>query len=459
MRARGRVCLGRRLGDLAELVWVLREPDLAIIEHAPDMVADLPPVEPCADSPRGPPEASDVAAVRLLARARLLALASKTAAARTVALEGLQQARLRRDAEAELSALMVLALVAEQDEDADLAQSWLSEALTVAERTGDDEAATRALIGSHYVVGVMKRDFEGAALYLRLAQAKLEYLGHPASLSADLLSGQGDVAAMNGDTAGAVQAHLRALDLRRELHGEPSLPVARTLVSLGSDYAGGAQLEQAEVYFGRALEIGAETLGDQHPWIATTTSALANVQARLGNREGFERLARRAIDSMTQQLGRFHPRVAMMRSNYATGLLEFGDTRAAVDEFADIVAMLEPEHPDYHRIAGNTSYVWGRALLLADQPVRAATKLEVAIEHLTAHFGSLIASQDVYAAILVHLGQACLRIDGRHEEGTRHLATALEIAEGQGQLAGHPLFEQARRELDEAHGNTGNVPP
>jgi tetratricopeptide (TPR) repeat protein len=266
-------CLDRRRQAFAETVDILAEADAEVVEHAGQMVARLPRLEPCealASLSESQPGAFDPRLAPALARfetrlvrAEALANAGRLDEAKTITRE------VAREAEAlEQPALLVRTLLVEARAAILLrvhrasTGELLDRALELAIEQGLETLAAEAMIRRLYVRGLARGGSEAALADLPIAEAMLARAGEDPELHALLLNNAGAIHLAAGDRQGARRAFERSLELKERLYGEDHLELALSLANLGM-LADEARTRR-ELH-ARMIAIYEERLGPDHP--------------------------------------------------------------------------------------------------------------------------------------------------------------------------------------------------
>jgi serine/threonine protein kinase/Flp pilus assembly protein TadD len=142
-----------------------------------------------------------------------------------------------------------------------------------------------------------------------------------------------------------------SLEMRRALLGEEHPAVAESLDLLGQILRQTGDLRRAEALHQRALEIRRKSLPPGDPAIAEGLNYLGIARRWRGDLVGAEAAYRQALEIWRRALGPDHPRVAMAMNNLALTVHVRGDYAAAERLFAELIPLrrrlLGPTHPDF----------------------------------------------------------------------------------------------------------------
>jgi serine/threonine-protein kinase len=384
-----RLCLDTQLYALSELTALLEQPDHRAIRGAPMAAADLPEVSACAQPSAvsgSPPPSS--AFERELARAAAQydlgrygdAVAAAEAILARYGEEAGPLARARLD--------LVLGQARAKSEDVAGAEQALRRAWSQAERLDDARLAAWALVRLAWVLDEGKRDRDEAEALLDVVEAKLEPLGDPHDLQAEVSTLRGHFA--RAYDPGAAETHYRAaLEAYRAAYGEDDRRVAESLANLGQvvdmlgrpaearehlnaalrvwepllsemhplrattelsigiTYLGEGRPESALPHVQRAYEQAKVALGPRHTFTASSLGALAVVQSELGEHDAALAAMEASAAVLLERLGPQDMAVLEARCNLGLIHLELGDAERAREILDEVVDELDAsEEPD-----------------------------------------------------------------------------------------------------------------
>jgi eukaryotic-like serine/threonine-protein kinase len=280
-------CLDRRLEQLRGRVALLSgKPDGALVDRALD-VADLDPLDPCADAtsllgrtapPVKPTLRAEAAAVdAAVDRAELSRRAGQVDRAIAEAREALARARAALHPPLVARAALALGQALDDATRAPDAEQALQEAHKAAELAGDDAMSARILLELVGNVGIRQARHTEARTLARLAEAAIGRAGErgdpdfPAQLSMAL----GGISLGEGKLAEGERLYREALAHRRELLPPGDLRLARSESDLGVSLDQQARHDEARGHLRAALLIRRDALGDDHPETAKLHANLA----------------------------------------------------------------------------------------------------------------------------------------------------------------------------------------
>ncbi len=333
------LCIERNTHGLRALLRRLPDADAGLIEHAHQLVSELPSVSRCQDvealelgltAPRDP---EAVAEIRdHLADVRLLLLVEPQAQVVSLLEHQVERARSLDEGPVLAEALGHLSTALMHDQHYERAEARLWDALDVAERTRHDELVPELWLGMAELADRHRRDPELALQWLRRADATLD--------------------------RGPDDPHLRIHWLRRAGHAR---------------YRAG-QLPEAEQLLRHGLELAANT---SHSDILHTTilESLALVVHRRGRRAEAEALHDSVQAAWIDQVGPTHPYVARHAFNRGVQRHEAGNLEGAF-------ALLEQARAGWAASGGPQSPDLARALVAMANVAQDRGQLPVAGEYL-----------------------------------------------------------------------------
>ncbi len=371
-------CLRRARDELDAAVGLLEQADPEQLEHAHEVISDLPVLSRCDDlealratiPPPDPAIAVEVEAqAKAVAEARMLVEAGRfedgLAAARAAEVTGRELGY-----EPAMTAVLLVLARAQQElgntsEALELAKraqraalTWgqwreavqataaivfyvgsldsaSGEALALANaglgliaqaRSAIDEAGLRDSIAAA-LVGGAKFD-EAVREYEASLSLRRETLPADDPLIADSLDNLAVAVTMAGDPERGVELHEQGLQLRREALGPRHPLVARSLTNLGTALTDLGRFEQAESLQREALALVVELRGPEHRDTLKVRNSLARLLARLHRLDEAEAEFAALVEISSRQKGPEHVDTAIVRMNLATVL----QMRHAYDE-------------------------------------------------------------------------------------------------------------------------------
>ncbi len=377
-------CLDRRLGELDALIDRLGAgPDPALMDHALDAAAALPPLDTCADAaallsvaprPSAPALTPHLAAAEAaLAAAAAAIFAADVRSGRAHADAAVSAADLSGHGPLRAEARLALVRAARRSGDLVAAEQAVFEAATLAAEDRADRTAAEAWILSVGVLTELGRPREALAL-VHAATAGLGRIGRPRLLRAELLHRHSQALEAAGEVIAAAARQDEAIALRTsdgiladELGLAEALNHRGRLASHLGDHAA------AEALYRRALAIRTARLGESHPDVATSLNNLGAVLYHQGQLDEALALYQDALTRRIAALGPDHIDVGATLNNLGGIYLDRGDLIQADQHFARALASWEkalgPDHLDLAIPLGNL----GDVALLSDDPVRAFT--------------------------------------------------------------------------------------
>ncbi len=455
-------CLDQRGTELGALVDTLvRSPDGELVDHAAAAVADLVPLERCADvaalRAAVPLPAAPEALARLVALRQRLAEATalnqigryREAAARTADLTAAaytlgyapllaESERLRGDLAEQLNhpdtaaeAFRAAAQVAARAHDDHLAASAMTDlAWVVGQRQGRHEVGLgladaaeiliaragdppnlRAMLGVRRgtMLGAIGR-YDEAVTALRAAVAdrltldqRLGFAGPGAALNA-----LGEVLRDMGRTPEARDCFQRALAIMERTLGPDHPDVSAVLNNLGAALLTQGKLAEARGYLTRSLALDEATFGPDHPRVAISLLNLGGLENLADHPQDARKLLERALAIQRRALGADAPELAMALHNLGAVAAAEGDHEAAQRYFEDALAIFERALGHDHGHAALPLIGIGDTLLARARAADAALYYRRAIAILDRAYGADNADT---AYALAGLGRALLQLD------------------------------------------------
>ena len=323
------VCLSRRLSDLEAATQLFVHADAEVVERAVTTASALAPLTSCRKLTavaRRTPEGETTRAQLSAVKARIDA--GKYAEALALASELAAKAGASGDDATYAEARLWMAIGKMRTGDAKAADTLVEESILAAEAAQDDELQARGWVEriGFAAVGASTQD---ADRWVRFARAAIDRVGKPPELEASFANNQGVLAYYRGQYAMAVEAHQRALSLRRQLLGERHPLVARSHSNLGTAFKLLGRLDDARAQYEQALAIEELALDASHPQVADTLNNLGNVLQAQGSPTGARRALERALRIKEGAFGKDSLPVAVTLTNLGALLLDLEDLPAA----------------------------------------------------------------------------------------------------------------------------------
>jgi tetratricopeptide (TPR) repeat protein len=452
-------CLDRRLEQLRGRVALLSgSPDGTVVDRALD-VADLEPLDACADAATllgktAPPVEPDrrAAAAELEAAIDASELALKAGRVD----DAIGAARRAVDGAAEvahppLTARAQLALGDALEEATRLpdAEQAFHAALAAAERAGDDALTARILLELVSNVGLRQQRVPEARTLARLAEAAIGRAGDEADpdIPARLAAARAGIAYADGKAAEAADLYRQALEMRRELLPASDLRIASLENNLAAALDQQAKYDEARAHYRAALAIRQEVLGRDHPEVAKVHANLANSFVREGRHDDARSEFERALAVFSGIPGFT---TATVREGLGTVETSTGHHAAAIRQHEAVLAerreRLGPDHP----LVGTSLSFLGGAHYAAGELV---TALRLDREGLAILRRALGETHPTTCSVQAQIGET-LRALGRPRDAIVELEQALAaLAKSVG--LEHPRTIQARGYLAVARIDVG----
>lgn len=485
-------CLHRAQVRLQAATSVLATADLAVVEHAHELVRGLDSLDRCADvhalrAAVEPPDSGQAPAVDEL-RTRLAEVDARTLAARYAAarevldavapeVEALGYEPLRT--ELELARGRLLQGAGEYD----AAEAALRQALRLGTRWQQWAEVRSAALRLMYVVGYQRVRPDEALHYRELAEGLVEHGDDPAA-RITLYNNLGVIAFSQGRFADAEAALRRTAELAAELMGPQHLETLRPLANMALAQYRQGQLEPALAELRRVSARYEELFGPDHPETAISLNNVALVLAAQGHHDEAEVMNRRVLDIRERALGPDHPDLAKSHSGLGNVLVEQGKLPEAEVQLRRALALVEaalgPDHPDVAVVrsnVGNAAFARGQYAEAEVDFQRALTVMEAALgpDHpntavlrsnhaealhaLGRHREAELEHRQALARLDVALGPehpevaklrtflaATLAAQGKHDDAEAELRRALAVLEG-ALGPDHPDVADARARL------------
>lgn len=300
-----RACLETRRAALAQVTRILGQADPAVVTHAAEVVAELPPVTGCADAalpvpdPAAPSTATAGALESDLARATALVTAGHLDEATALLKELLEAAERAEVHDVTAGALLQRARVEILRAKWPAAESSLYRALTAAERAGHVRHSIEAQLGLVEVLRKRNKASEAQRL-LEVAGARLDLQDLGPALAAKRAHGQAMVEFHHSRLPAALAHAEEALRLYEAAYGPNS---AQAIMALWD----------VAVFQGRLYDI------------QTSEASYASMQRRL-----------------EESLGRRHPLYGLALVGLAYTRMDTARPKEAVAYFEDALEVIEP---------------------------------------------------------------------------------------------------------------------
>jgi tetratricopeptide (TPR) repeat protein len=226
------------------------------------------------------------------------------------------------------------------------AEKQFLSAIESAELGRADDVRAQAAIELVEVVGHRLGRFDEGERWARAADVVLARIGRPARELATLAMHRGLLRFSKGRYDEAESDMRTALGLRQKLlpSNDPLIPI--TVVNLGSVLYQKGRWSEAAGLYRDARERFATALGEQHPRTLAADSNLANIQLSTGQfhaaRDAFERV----LALQTSLLGNAHPSLVGTLVNLASTLDELGDYAGAIERGERALEIARAQGPE-----------------------------------------------------------------------------------------------------------------
>lgn len=435
------LCLSRRLNDLGATTQLFSRSDPEIVERAVTTASSLPPLAACEVTRPAtrPHEETDEPLHAQLSLVRALIDAGKYAEAATSAFEIASRADVVGDKSAWAESRLLAAIAKVRTGDPRSADTLIEESILGAETARDDQLQARGWV-ERVGFAALNGAPPDADRWARFARAALDRVDSPPELEASLANNLGVLAYYRGQYAQAVEAHQKALVLRRQIFGERHPLVARSHSNLGIAYRQLGRLDEARAEYEQALTIEEAVLDPSHPQVADTLNNLGNVlqaqQAPTAARRALERSLRiKEVAYGTDSLP-----VAVTLTNLGALYLDLHDVPEADRALTRAVAIKEQR-------AGPETVTVAISLTNLAQARRAEKRWKESIAADERALAIRAKKQGEAHADLAYnltgLGEAKL-LDGDRVGATRALERALTLRPTRGAERGYTAFWLAR---------------
>jgi len=391
-------CLQRRLDDVRAEVDVFTAADSEVVQRAPEMSRSLPPLGDCADTealraPVRPPADAAMrarvdAARKSLATAHALWQAGRYVPAQQSITPLIADVRAIGYRPLEGEVLLQEGRIADSAGDYPRAKAAYGDAAVAADAGRDDETAALAECGLVWVVGERMGKYPDAHELARVAQAKIDRLGHPDVLQALLDAQVATLFAEEGKYKEADERATRVLAMREKALGTDDFSVGEALGDLGDIKVQLGRYDEAIALYRRALKITEKTVGGAHPKAGSLHVNLGAALRSAGHIEEAQAEYKRALEIIERSLGRDHPMVATVDINYGAVLLEQGHEGEAEAQFKRALEIwtknLGPDHPS----TGTAWYRLGNVALKEGRAAEARADYQKTLDIWTAKLGA-----------------------------------------------------------------------
>ena len=351
-------CLQRRRQALRASTERLREADEEVAHNAARIVANLPPLDLCADlealtAPVPLPEDPEARLEIERIEARLADVdASIHAGKYTDALHAIETLEVDtvslEHAPTRADVLLRLGYLQDKAGDAEAAEQTLQQAAWLAQRSRHDAVAARAMSELVYVVGGSTVRYGDAIVWAQHADAMVGRIGDRVEL-ARLLHNRG----LTHTTAGKPELAKRDLHDARELRaselGVDHPDTINSLASLATALDNLEEVQAAVVAYEQAVQEASRLLGPMHPRVAGYQSNLAELLGRMGEGERAAVHAQQAVSIMREAMAPDHPFLVSALINLGTVHFVLEDpvaSEAAMLEAREIVRRAAAGKPD-----------------------------------------------------------------------------------------------------------------
>lgn len=405
-------CLQRRLDDVRALVDVFVTADGEVVSRAAAAASRIPALDACADAealraPVRPPTDARVAdqvevAQRALASVHALWGAGRYTDASAQLAPVIAQARTLGYRPLEGEALLLQARLADDTGDYQSAAKLYKEAAIAAEAGRDDNTAALARNGLVWVVGQRLGRYDEARELALDAAAKVERLGHPELVQADLDQKVAALLLAQGDYTEAEARSRRVLATREKLLAPDDPAIATALGDIGDVLVQTTRYADAVGFYERALAVAERAVGPDHSMCGSLRTNLGSALRSLGKPADALAQYETARSITERALGADHPQLATLAIDIGAAELDLGhldEARAQFEHAREVwTRVLGADHPN----VGTTHYRLGEIALKQGQLADAMASFQRALEIWQAKLG---ADHPSLAAALAGLGQ------------------------------------------------------
>lgn len=383
-------CLDRQLRRVAALGSSFGQADDAVVRHAAELVARLPPPANCR-------RAVSELATHGVARDVALALEERVAQAETLARVGrfgeglalvdeiLVEAEAAGDRTSLLHARLTESQAALDDRKYDRARAAALASHAIAFELGDPSAATRAMV---LLVANQRSqgNYAEAALLAELAAGQVAQASP--SVQVDLAFQRGALAVDRDQYDEGFMRLAEARTLAESLYGADHLQVADIVILQGiAESSSRRDFDAALAHFGHAAEIYRAHYGEQHPRVASIHNNIGGVYFRQGQWDRGIPEVERSLAIYTAIHGDDHPLTMRALSNLGAAAYQSGDRERAMTLLERALVAREralgKDHPEYVSAEANLAVM----LLYGGDPGRALTMTTHVYERTAAMHG------------------------------------------------------------------------
>ena len=425
-------CLDRRLEHLHATVDVLARADATVVSKASQAIAELPPLERCADidalRSEVPPPEDPIVAERVSAlEQQLVEVAARGHAGKydealrmsnAIATEAEQLGHEPLMAKAWYRQGMLQNRVGEVE----AAAATLERAMKAALAHRMHEQAAHAAVSLIYIFGSDLAQPDAAHRWAVFADA-LSLASGSEFARAEYFNRLGSVAHIEANYDESRRLHERSLEILLRIRGANHRSVAATLTNLGITTASMGEFEKAREYYERALAIDEKLSGPEHPETASTLVNLADVAVRKGDADEAVALLQRGLKIWEAALDPNHPLIGTVLINLGNAAQMQGNcplARTYLERATQI--WNDPQSPGYANV--------GAALTNLGAVDRCEGKFEASLEHeqhaLEVWEAGLGPEHPMLAYPLTGLGITLTEL-GRASDGLPHLERALTL--------------------------------
>jgi eukaryotic-like serine/threonine-protein kinase len=348
-------CLADRFGELRALSALFVSPTSDVVENAARAAMALGPLDRCANAlllrgtvapPAAGPTTTAIQIVRAdLAAAKALEDAGKLSAAITALFGVVANARDTGYRPLIAESLYQLGAVFTASGDGVAAEPYLTEAVSEAQASHDDEVVVEAMSGLILVRGYFQRDLPGAELWRRLAEASLDRIGGDDRLRARALANWAAALEAARRFDEALKVYADALSYAQRALGPSHFEAGLTMSRISALYSKLGQFQEALAYNDRALAISEGALGRNHPDLAAVLSNRADIMAGLGRFFESKIYAERDYELLSRNLGSpDHPLLAGPLGAIGIAELGLGHPQRAVAPLTRALSLAEKGH-------------------------------------------------------------------------------------------------------------------
>jgi tetratricopeptide (TPR) repeat protein len=448
-------CFEDARSELEAVTQILRAADAMVVLGAVAGVAELPPLDACADPrelARRPPRSSGHDDDPRYAEIRGLMRAARSATAVGRHDDAEEPAIAASDAARELGygpllaeAQLVVGMVRARQGRSDAAAAAFEDAFFAAGKSGADGLAADAAIWLVDVEGDRRARVEAGLRWAKIAEMQLARIGEEDSpRTAWLLTNEAATLHRDGRYDAALEALEQALALAEARLGNEHPRVGSILIATGHAWMRKRETDRGLAAYSRALAIKERTLGPRHPEVAGALGSVANVHVARGELEQAMELYTRVLGIQREVLGPAHVEVSSTLSNIANVHRLRGQLELARPAMVEAIAIQEgvngPEHPDVARLLQNLGVL--DHLAGANELARDRLERALAVRERT-----LGKSHPEVAGSLANLAAVYAALD-RNDAALAALQRALAIRE-QAFGADHPSVAELREDIAE----------